>query len=98
MSPKNIQIIGTELAIAWDDASESYIALEKLRRHCPCAACGGEVDALGQLHRPAAPTYQPASFKLKRFQAVGGYAVNFAWEDGHDSGIFTYPFLKKLGE
>lgn len=97
MNPKNIQVIGSELAIAWDDGAESYVGLEKLRRHCPCALCSGETDAMGRLHKPPAPTYQPSSFQVKRFQAVGGYAVNFAWGDGHDSGIYTFGYLKKLG-
>ena len=41
MKPNNIQILGTELAVAWDDKSESYIPLEKLRHACPCAYCSG---------------------------------------------------------
>ena len=33
MKPADIQTIGDELAIKWDDGSESYVKLEKLRRH-----------------------------------------------------------------
>ncbi len=46
LDPTNIQQIGEELAIAWNDGTESYLKLEMLRRACPCAACGGEPDVL----------------------------------------------------
>jgi len=39
MRPLDIQQIGKELAIKWDDGDESFIPLEALRRCCPCAEC-----------------------------------------------------------
>lgn len=98
MTHKDIQVIQNELAIVWDDGSESYIPLERLRRSCPCAACGGERDVLGRQYKGPTPTYRPESFALTRFEAVGGYAINFAWADGHNSGIYPYHLLKKLGD
>ena len=98
MSPKNVQQIQNEIAIAWDDGTESYIPLEKLRRHCPCASCGGEMDVLGREYKGAPTAYKPESFILKNFQTIGGYALSFQWGDGHGSGIFSYPFLKKLAD
>jgi DUF971 family protein len=35
-------VIGGELAIRWPGGQESYLSLEMVRRHCPCAACCGE--------------------------------------------------------
>ncbi len=98
MQPKNTQLIQNEIAILWDDGSESYIALEKLRRHCPCAACAGEHDVMGREYKAPPTPYQPSSFQLQKFETVGGYALNFTWADGHNSGIYSYPFLKRLGE
>jgi DUF971 family protein len=98
MSPKTIQIIQNELAIIWDDGSEHYISLEKLRRFCPCAACAGEKDIFGNEYKGAPVQYRPESFKVNKFQNVGDYAVNFVWGDGHNSGIYTYPYLRKIGE
>jgi len=48
LHPLSIQKIGGELAIAWSDTSESYIALEALRRACPCARtrCSSAEDAV----------------------------------------------------
>ena len=52
LEPTNIQQIGNELAIQWNDGTESYLDLQFLRRACPCAACGGEPDVLGNIMRP----------------------------------------------
>lgn len=98
MKPKNVQIIQNEIAILWDDGSESYFPLEFMRRHCPCAACAGENDVFGNTYKGPAVIYKPESFQILNFQSVGGYAIQFTWRDGHDSGIYSYPFLKKLGE
>src|SRR6186997_2464730 len=69
LAPTNIQAIGPELAVAWNDGTESYLPLEALRRACPCAACGGEPDVLGRVLRPDV-TYTPASFELRGFAVV----------------------------
>lgn len=92
------QPIGEELALKWDDGSEGFIRLESLRRACPCAGCKGERDVLGNLHKgPEQPLY-PQSFRLERMVAVGGYALQPFWADGHASGLFTFDYLKKLAE
>ena len=96
LSPVNIQIIGEEIAIAWNDGTESFIQLESLRRHCPCAQCGGEPDVLGNVERPTV-TYTERSFRLVRFEIVGGYALQPTWVDGHSSGLYTFQYLKRLG-
>ena len=91
-----IQKIGSELALAWSDGTESYLDLERLRRFCPCATCGGEPDVLGQLERPKV-SYSEKSFDLTGWEMVGGYGVQPRWGDGHNTGIFTFPYLRKLG-
>ena len=64
LQPTNIQQIGNELAIRWDDGAESYLDLQFLRRACPCAACGGEPDVLGKVLRPR------VSYSGKQFRAL----------------------------
>lgn len=95
LAPKNIELIGTELALAWNDGTESYFALEFLRRACPCASCGGEPDVLGNVSRPKV-SYAPSSFELKRWALVGGYAIQPEWNDGHGTGIYSYQYLRRL--
>ena len=95
--PLNIQLIGLELAIAWNDGTESFLPLETLRRGCPCAVCGGEPDVMGNLVRPEV-TYTPDSFVLRGWQLVGGYAVQPNWGDGHGTGLYTFSYLRRLAE
>ncbi len=94
LSPQTIQQIGDEFAIVWNDGSESYLRLEAMRRACPCAACGGEPDVLGHIIRPEV-RYIPASFQLRGWRNVGGYAIQPEWADGHDSGLYTFPYLQR---
>lgn len=96
MRPVDVQQIGSELAVKWDDGSESYVPLEKLRRGCPCAGCKGEVDVLGQLHKGPQAVLTAAAFKLTRIDHVGGYALQPVWADGHATGLFTYDYVRAL--
>jgi len=95
--PVRAEVIGNEFALAWNDSTESFIPLEKLRRHCPCASCGGEPDVLGHVQRPEV-SYGPHSFELRSFRLVGGYALQPEWADGHNTGLYTFRQLHALDE
>ena len=95
LQPTNIQQIGNDLAILWNDDTESYLNLEVLRRACPCAACGGEPDVLGSVVRPTV-SYTAESFQLDRFDVVGGYALRPHWRDGHSTGLYSFEYLRRL--
>lgn len=92
---ENIASINGEVAIAWQDGSETYIGLEDLRRACPCATCQGEPDAMGRVVRPPVD-YTSKSFDLVKMEVVGGYAVSFNWADGHSTGIYSYAYLRSF--
>jgi DUF971 family protein len=96
MRPLDIQQIGNELAIKWDDSSESFISLEALRRCCPCADCKGEADILGNVYKNPGRPLAPLAFQLVRFSSVGGYAIQPVWADGHATGIYSFDYLKKV--
>ena len=96
MRPRDIQHVGDELAIKWDDGTENFVALEKLRRCCPCAGCRGETDILGNVYKNPPQTLTPASFQLVRFSYVGGYAIQPVWGDGHATGIYSFDYLKRV--
>ena len=97
LHPLRAEVIGNELALAWSDGRESYLPLEKLRRACPCAACGGEPDVMGVVHRPQV-SYGEHSFELRSFRFIGGYALKPTWNDGHDTGLYTFRQLRALDE
>ncbi len=66
MRPTDLQSIGADLAIKWENGDESFIPLEKLRRHCPCAGCRGEMDILGNLYKNPKQKLTAAAFQLVR--------------------------------
>jgi DUF971 family protein len=94
MRPLDIQPIGQEFAIKWDDGEESFISLEKLRRSCPCAGCKGEMDVMGNVYKNPDRPLSAQAYQLVRLETVGGYAVQPVWGDGHKSGLFSYDYLK----
>lgn len=96
MRPLDIQPIGEELAVKWEDGSESYISFERLRRACPCAGCKGEMDVMGNLYKNPEQKLRAEAFRLVRVDAVGGYAMQPVWADGHATGIFTFDYLRRL--
>lgn len=95
LEPSNVELIGGELAIHWNDGAESYLSLERLRRACPCAGCGGEPDVLGNISRPDV-SYTPSSFELLGWQLIGGYALQPRWGDGHSTGLYSFQYLRRL--
>ena len=96
MRPLDIQAVGTELAVKWQDGSESFIPLEKLRRACPCAGCKGETDIMGNLYKNPSRSLSAQAFNLVRVEQIGTYAIKPVWGDGHQSGIFSFDYLERV--
>lgn len=96
MRPSDIQVIGRELAIKWDDGVESFIPLETMRRHCPCAGCNGERDIMGNVYKGPDKPLTAAAFQIVRIQNVGGYAIQPLWADGHSTGLYSFDYLRNL--
>lgn len=95
--PKEIQIIGTELAIRWRDDREDYIPVERLRAASPSAENVGERDILGQIHGGTAQTEFPG-VEVRNWRQVGNYALQFTFSDGHQTGIYSFRFLQQLSD
>ena len=98
MHPADIQQIGGDLAIKWDDGAESFIPIESLRRHCPCAGCQGERDIMGNLYKGPDQLLTRQAFQLLRIVNVGSYAIQPIWADGHATGIFSFDYLRRLSD
>ncbi len=94
--PINIAAIGNEIAISWDDGTESYISMEKLRAASPSAENTGERDLLGVQYGGTDQKQFPG-VTVKGWNMIGGYAVQFDFSDGHSTGIYPYDFLRSLG-
>src|ERR1041385_2564528 len=98
MRPTDIQAIGQELAIKWEDGGESYVGWEKLRRHCPCAGCQGETDIMGNLYKNPDQALGPDAFRMGRWGMVGGDAIQPVWADGHATGLYSFDYLRRLAD
>src|ERR1700722_5183678 len=98
MRPLDMQAIGGELAVKWDDGGESFVPLEKLRRACPCAPCKGETDIMGNLHKGPEQPLPPRAFQLVRVANGGSYAVQPVWGDGHATGLYPFAYLRKVAD
>ena len=94
-APESIQAIGDEIAIRWDDGSESYYPMERLRAASPSAENKGESDLLGNRIGGTDQTAFPG-VRVTGWEIVGGYAVQFRFSDGHNTGLYSYELLREL--
>ena len=95
ISPEKIQAVGKEIAILWKDGSESYYPMEKLRANSPSAETKGETDLLGRRIGGSDQT-DFSGVQVTGWELVGGYAIQFNFSDGHNTGLFSYELLKEL--
>jgi DUF971 family protein len=76
--------------ILWNDDQLSHYPFEYLRGWCPCAACQGHG---AERHFVEVNNPQLASVAM-----VGNYALNPKWTDGHETGIYSFEYLRELSE
>ena len=104
VTPEKVRVLITEgkgLEIDWADGHKSSWNFAWLRNACPCATCIDERRQQGRKAgqpkaKPAEllPMYAPPS-KPASAQAVGRYALQFNWLDGHSSGIYSWEYLRR---
>jgi DUF971 family protein len=99
MSPKQVKIFKKDnLRITWEDSTEIILSLKYMRDECPCAGCKGETILL-KTYRPPAPTVvTPEMYQVKNIEVVGDYAIQITWKDGHNTGIYSWDYIKQLEE
>lgn len=96
-TPTNVQLIGEVVAIIWDDGVESYFDFEPLRAASPSAANLGERDVLGNQYGGDGPK-QFKGVRVVGWERVGNYALRFDFSDGHNSGLYSYEYLRELAQ
>ena len=98
--PSNITLDkrAAELSIHWDDGLLSRYPLSQLREACPCVQCRGGHDNMGMAFAPDdLLSLRPArSYAITGLSAVGNYALQPSWDDGHSTGIYTWEYLRHL--
>lgn len=95
IQPANIQLIGNQLCILWQDDSESYFDAEFLRLHSPSAQNIGEKDIFGNRYGGAGNKNFPG-VAIKSWDLQGNYGLRPLFSDGHNSGIYSWDYLKNL--
>ncbi|MBI4529784.1 MAG: DUF971 domain-containing protein [Deltaproteobacteria bacterium] len=74
--------------ITWHDGHIGEYPREYLRGYCPCAMCQGHEGGVKFVDVPDAG--------LAEITPVGNYAIQFRWDDGHSTGIYTFDYLRSL--
>ncbi|HXJ17370.1 MAG TPA: DUF971 domain-containing protein [Candidatus Polarisedimenticolia bacterium] len=91
---------GEGVEITWSDGHVSRYDFPYLRDHCPCAICNDERmkkvegKAIGD-GSDLLPIYKPR-VTAKAATAVGNYAIQIEFSDGHATGIYSFERLREV--
>ncbi len=104
VTPAKVRVLlseGKGLEIDWADGHKSAWSFAWLREACPCATCVEQRALEGRKPGEAQakktellPMYAPP-VKPSSAHAVGRYALEFAWSDGHRAGIYSWEYLRR---
>jgi len=81
-----------EVSIKWSDDAETKYNAAQLRRSCPCATCINEWTG----EKILVEDQIADDLSFSSISIVGRYALNFHFSDGHDTGIFSFKYLKEM--
>jgi DUF971 family protein len=79
------------LEVAFDDGETFSLPFEYLRVYSPSAEVRG--------HGPGQETLQLGKHEVQvvRVEPIGNYAVRLDFDDGHNTGLYTWAYLHELG-
>ena len=94
MTPTEIKLRkqSKTLTVSYDDGASFEFTAEYLRVHSPSAEVRG--------HGPGQERLQTGKEKvgITGIEPVGHYAVRLVFDDGHDSGLYQWSYLRELGD
>ncbi|MDE0361642.1 MAG: gamma-butyrobetaine hydroxylase-like domain-containing protein [Rhodospirillaceae bacterium] len=79
------------LEVSFSDGKTFDLSAEYLRVHSPSAEVQGHAAGEGLL------VVGKERVNIDRIEPVGRYAVRLVFDDGHDTGLYTWPILYRLG-
>ncbi|RCK72450.1 MAG: hypothetical protein IGBAC_0524 [Ignavibacteriae bacterium] len=92
MQPLKIYKSGNrELTIEWDDRHYGKHTYINLRNLCPCAYCKLQRENSEQ-------NADDKIYEITDIEQVGSYAIKIIWADGHDTGIYSFEYLRSICE
>jgi DUF971 family protein len=83
----------TRLVIEWSDGVTHDLPAPRLRDACPCARCVDEHTGAQRYDKRSTP----AELTTTNVALCGHYALSVDFSDGHNTGIFTWDRLRRLG-
>ena len=83
-----------EIEFQWNDQRTDLFTFFNLRCNCQCAQCVDEVTG----KRILDPESVPQDITIQEMQLVGNYSLKITWSTGHDTGLYTWDFLRKLAD
>jgi len=99
--PVQLRIVEpASLLIEWSDGRTQQSSLRELRDLCPCANCREKRKPDGSQPAALLPVLTPAETQplgLVSMKPIGNYAYSIVFSDGHDTGIYTFEYLRELG-
>ena len=85
------------LIIEWSDGGKRRYSFQELRDACPCASCR-EARTKPKDLLPVLSAEETAPIEITGMQPVGTYAYAIEFSDGHNTGIYSYDLLLRLGQ
>jgi prepilin-type processing-associated H-X9-DG protein len=88
---------GEGVEVVWADGHVSRYTFPYLRDNCPCASCNDEREkkATAGSSTSAFPMFKPR-VTAKTAKAVGNYAIQIDYSDGHTTGIYSFVHLREI--
>ncbi len=84
-----------ELSVLWADDHRSAFSSEYLRKACPCESCNDERRQAETGLRVISKEV-PVRVEMNQISGVGRYAIQIEFSDGHNTGIYSFDFLRRL--
>ncbi len=94
------------VAVTWEGGHESVYGRPYLRSQCPCASCRGthgppttlvdETKPRFNIRSGPKPPPVEVAFKIVAADPIGQYGLKFTWGDMHDTGIYSYRYLRSI--
>jgi DUF971 family protein len=78
--------------VAWPDGAMHALPFEYLRVYSPSAEVRGHGGGEGKLE------LAKEAVRITQVEPVGVYAVRLHFDDGHNTGLYTWAYLRELGE
>ena len=81
---------GRILEVAFDDGEVVRLTAERLRVESPSAEVQGHSPSQKKM------IVGKENVAIVAIQPVGNYAIKIVFDDGHDTGLYTWDYLRKL--